>query len=744
MKKVLAVIMAIALIGSLFAIAPASQAANDVKYIALTFDDGPDTSETVKLLDKLKYYGVPATFFVIGNKINDQTGPVVKRMIDEGHQVGSHSYSHTWMGSTTALSKIQEEWNQSVAAIKKYTNNYEPTIWRWPNLAEANCWAEFGIPAFGGTGCSDWNGGGSSQQVIENTIINNAADGKIFLNHTATGTSKTTAAMDKVITTLQAKGYVFVTIDQLFAAQGVAKDCSKKRWESVPRNPSGTTVTPTTNTTKTAASSATTTTTQPKPTNPDGSGYAPTGTLIPAQIDSWQGGSPDDGGNRSLNGDMITASWSSSAWQYQQYGWANVQRSAVTNESVGIKFRLRVDSVGKSNVPLRIKFVAKEDTTNMWYTCIKPITVSVGTTATYVMLFSDIKANGTAITAGGMKEIDHTQIRVESQDESTVLGGMTFSFSGVEAVKVDSGSPATTTTTTTKTPVSTTTTTKAPTTTTTTQTPTPGNYVSTGVYLPATAAAWNGGAPEEVEGGGIKTNGNGNLTIEWKTSDAWQYQAYTWDQADPSVVTSDAVGIRFKLKVNSVGKANVPLRVKFVFQEYWPQSWKTSIKPITAAVGEEAEYVMLLSEFGMSVSEFQGMDHQQIRVESQDESTKLGSMSFTFSDIEAVKLGTGPVVTTTTTTTTTKATTTTTTKPTTKPTTATTKTTTTQPPVPSGDTGDMNGDGAVNISDLLIMKKVVGAPDSAYAKQYALVADINKDDKVNIIDVLLLKSILAK
>ena len=285
----------------------------------------------------------------------------------------------------------------------------------------------------------------------------------------------------------------------------------------------------------------------------------------------------------------------------------------------------------------------------------------------------------------------------------------------------------------------TTTTTKAPTTTTTTQTPTPGNYVSTGVYLPATAAAWNGGAPEEVEGGGIKTNGNGNLTIEWKTSDAWQYQAYTWDQADPSVVTSDAVGIRFKLKVNSVGKANVPLRVKFVFQEYWPQSWKTCIKPITAAVGEEAEYVMLLSEFGMSVSEFQGMDHQQIRVEALDGATTLGSMSFTFSDIEAVKLGTGPVVTTTTTTTTTKATTTTTT--TTKPTTATTKTTTTTQPKPTGS-GDVNNDGRINVFDVMIVKQIVVDPNGLYGT-HSNSADLNGDGYVNVLDIAIIKRIVA-
>ena len=140
----------------------------------------------------------------------------------------------------------------------------------------------------------------------------------------------------------------------------------------------------------------------------------------------------------------------------------------------------------------------------------------------------------------------------------------------------------------------------------------------------------------------------------------------------------------------------------------------------------------------MSVSDFQGMDHQQIRVEALDGATKLGSMSFTFSDIEAVKLGTGPVVTTTTTTTTTKATTTTTT---TKPTTATTKTTTTTQPKPTGS-GDVNNDGRINVFDVMIVKQIVVDPNGLYGT-HSNSADLNGDGYVNVLDIAIIKRIVA-
>lgn len=65
------------------------------RVVCLTFDDGPHEVYTPQVLDVLKQYQAPATFFCIGKNAESQI-PLLKRMNAEGHLVGNHSYSHTW------------------------------------------------------------------------------------------------------------------------------------------------------------------------------------------------------------------------------------------------------------------------------------------------------------------------------------------------------------------------------------------------------------------------------------------------------------------------------------------------------------------------------------------------------------------------------------------------------------------------------------------------------------------------
>lgn len=65
----------------------------EIKYVALTFDDGPSPRCTPQLLDGLKERGVRATFFVVGCQVVKDPDIVI-RMAAEGHQVGNHSYDH--------------------------------------------------------------------------------------------------------------------------------------------------------------------------------------------------------------------------------------------------------------------------------------------------------------------------------------------------------------------------------------------------------------------------------------------------------------------------------------------------------------------------------------------------------------------------------------------------------------------------------------------------------------------------
>ncbi len=64
------------------------------KTVALTFDDGPDINQTPRLLDILKKYNVKATFFILTEKLNNKTKPIVKRIIEEGHIIASHHHDH--------------------------------------------------------------------------------------------------------------------------------------------------------------------------------------------------------------------------------------------------------------------------------------------------------------------------------------------------------------------------------------------------------------------------------------------------------------------------------------------------------------------------------------------------------------------------------------------------------------------------------------------------------------------------
>lgn len=89
-----------------------AESSSSNKMVALTFDDGPDKKYTEKVLDILKDYKVKGTFFVIGQQV-EQYPDVMKRIVKEGHALGNHSWSHSYL---TKLSKVSIDQNQKEAA----------------------------------------------------------------------------------------------------------------------------------------------------------------------------------------------------------------------------------------------------------------------------------------------------------------------------------------------------------------------------------------------------------------------------------------------------------------------------------------------------------------------------------------------------------------------------------------------------------------------------------------------------
>jgi peptidoglycan/xylan/chitin deacetylase (PgdA/CDA1 family) len=100
------------------------------KGIAITFDDGPDPKLTPQILDILAKENVKASFFVIGNKIEEQK-ELLQRIYNEGHTVGNHSFSHTKQLTTTSTAKLKKDIANCSSAIEKIIQ-HKPLFFRPP------------------------------------------------------------------------------------------------------------------------------------------------------------------------------------------------------------------------------------------------------------------------------------------------------------------------------------------------------------------------------------------------------------------------------------------------------------------------------------------------------------------------------------------------------------------------------------------------------------------------------------
>ncbi len=88
------------------------------KEIALTFDDGPDHEITPRIMDLLKEFNAKATFFCIGNKINEEK-EVIQRMLQEGHSIGNHTFEHSNSFPWWSVIKMKASIAQTDEALKE-------------------------------------------------------------------------------------------------------------------------------------------------------------------------------------------------------------------------------------------------------------------------------------------------------------------------------------------------------------------------------------------------------------------------------------------------------------------------------------------------------------------------------------------------------------------------------------------------------------------------------------------------
>lgn len=188
------------------------------KVLYLTFDAGFENGNTSAILDALKKHNAPATFFVVGNYL--ETSPeLVKRMAEEGHIVGNHTFHHPDMSKISTKDAFSKEITDVENLYKKITGKPMTKYYRPPqgkysetNLKMAK---EMGYKTFlRSLAYVDWyeNDQPTKEEAFEK-LLGRIHPGAIVLLHS---TSKTNALiLDELLTKWEEMGYTFKSLDQL-------------------------------------------------------------------------------------------------------------------------------------------------------------------------------------------------------------------------------------------------------------------------------------------------------------------------------------------------------------------------------------------------------------------------------------------------------------------------------------------------------------------------------------------------
>lgn len=178
--------------------------------IALTFDDGPHPEYTEELLDGLKQRGVKVTFFVTGEHA-ELHPDVIKRMQEEGHLIGNHTYSHMQLQSDNREEFKEQliKTNEVIEAITGEDVEYvRPPYGAWDKTLEKELNM---FPVLWTVDPLDWCSGDAD--CVTRRVVQKAEENDIILMHDYYETSVTAAL--NIIDALQEEGYTFVTVEEI-------------------------------------------------------------------------------------------------------------------------------------------------------------------------------------------------------------------------------------------------------------------------------------------------------------------------------------------------------------------------------------------------------------------------------------------------------------------------------------------------------------------------------------------------
>lgn len=199
------------------------------RTVALTFDDGPHPRWTPAVLDVLARHGVPATFFVLGSHVASHPG-VVARIVREGHEIGNHTFTHVDLAHTPgwlAGTELRLTEVATAAAAGRHTRLFRPPYSSTAAAVRArtlDAWRrELGgryLVALSTHDSQDWDATRSVDEIVAASLPA-GRDGAVVLMHDGGGDRRrTVAALERVVTTLQDRGYRFTTMGELAQLPG--------------------------------------------------------------------------------------------------------------------------------------------------------------------------------------------------------------------------------------------------------------------------------------------------------------------------------------------------------------------------------------------------------------------------------------------------------------------------------------------------------------------------------------------
>jgi len=218
MRRILAVLICMCMIA-----VPVKASAQE-KLIALTFDDGPSGRFTRRLLDGLEARNAKATFFLCGYRI-ELYPELTERIIENGHEIGLHGYSHKPMQNMSKTDVTRE----IIKSAELLPEDYEISFLRppggiyGPNVQAAAREQDLALLHWS-IDPRDW--ATSNTAAIKNSVINRVRDGDVILLHDMSDSSVNAAL--EIVDTLQAQGYRFVTASELARLKNITLDPGQK------------------------------------------------------------------------------------------------------------------------------------------------------------------------------------------------------------------------------------------------------------------------------------------------------------------------------------------------------------------------------------------------------------------------------------------------------------------------------------------------------------------------------------